>query len=137
MSGAAPGAVLRIAAAVIRDEAGRVLVVRKRGTEAFMQPGGKLEPGEAPERALVRELEEELGLVVSPADLAVVGRFDAVAANEADTRVDAWVYDAPLTGEPVAAAEIAELRWIDPADESLPLAPLHLEVVAPHVRGSR
>ena len=38
---------IRIVAALIRDEAGRVLLVRKRGTETFMQPGGKRDPGEA------------------------------------------------------------------------------------------
>src|SRR4030095_347489 len=37
---------IRIVAALIRDEAGRVLLVRKRGTAAFMQPGGKRDPGE-------------------------------------------------------------------------------------------
>ena len=37
---------IRIVAALIRDDAGRVLLVRKRGTDAFMQPGGKRDPGE-------------------------------------------------------------------------------------------
>ena len=38
------GTPIRIVAALIRDEAGRVLLVRKRGTAAFMQPGGKRDP---------------------------------------------------------------------------------------------
>ena len=33
--------VISVVAALIRDEQGRVLLVRKRGTAAFMQPGGK------------------------------------------------------------------------------------------------
>ena len=37
---------IRIVAALIRDAAGRVLLVRKRGTTTFMQPGGKREVGE-------------------------------------------------------------------------------------------
>lgn len=37
---------IRIAAAVITDDAGRYLLVRKRDTTAFMQAGGKIEPGE-------------------------------------------------------------------------------------------
>ncbi|HEX3283446.1 MAG TPA: hypothetical protein VHT50_02015 [Mycobacterium sp.] len=37
--------VIRVAAAVIRDARGRMLVVRKRRTAAFMQPGGKIMPG--------------------------------------------------------------------------------------------
>ncbi len=33
--------IIGVVAALIRDDVGRMLVVRKRGTEAFMQPGGK------------------------------------------------------------------------------------------------
>jgi len=35
--------IIRIAAAVLIGPDGRTLLVRKRGTEAFMQPGGKIE----------------------------------------------------------------------------------------------
>jgi 8-oxo-dGTP pyrophosphatase MutT (NUDIX family) len=52
---------LSIVAALIRDEAGRVLLVRKRGTVAFMQPGGKVDAGESDMAALAREIVEELG----------------------------------------------------------------------------
>jgi 8-oxo-dGTP pyrophosphatase MutT (NUDIX family) len=55
----------------------RVLLVRKRATKAFMQPGGKIEPCEAPIAALLRELREELGLVI-PSHAAIhLGRFTA------------------------------------------------------------
>ncbi|HZP68639.1 MAG TPA: NUDIX domain-containing protein [Pseudolabrys sp.] len=53
--------VISVVAALIRDEQGRVLLVRKRGTAAFMQPGGKRDPGESELAALARELTEELG----------------------------------------------------------------------------
>ncbi len=43
-------------------DAGRLLLVRKRNTLAFMLPGGKAEPGEDPIAALTRELNEELNL---------------------------------------------------------------------------
>jgi len=69
-----------IAAAVLVGPDRRVLLVRKRGTEIFMQPGGKLEPGEAPEQALVRELREELALEIDPGTASYLGSFSAPAA---------------------------------------------------------
>jgi len=56
---------IRIAAAVIVRPDGMTLLVRKRGTSAFMQPGGKIEPGETPEQALSRELSEEIGVTAT------------------------------------------------------------------------
>ncbi|TPW76246.1 NUDIX hydrolase [Schumannella soli] len=130
--------VLRIAAAVIEGDDGRLLFVRKQGTTAFMQPGGKLEPDEAPDAALVRELAEELGLDVAPSELGFLGRHHARAANEPDTDVDAWVYDAPLTTEPRIAAEIAELAWVDPSDlGDRDVAPLSRDILVPLVLARR
>ncbi len=40
-----------IASAIITDEYGRCLLVRKRGTTHFIQPGGKMEPDENPRRS--------------------------------------------------------------------------------------
>ncbi|WP_306204483.1 NUDIX hydrolase [Actinoplanes sp. RD1] len=129
---------LRIVAAVIRDPQGRWLLVRKRGTTAFMQPGGKLEAGEAPAEALVRELEEELDLGVSPADLTHVGRFTARAANETGFLIDADVYTAPSPTAVVPLAELEEARWVDllaPGD--LELAPLLTDHLLPLLRAGR
>lgn len=110
--GAAGGRVIRIAAASIVDADGRMLVVRKHGTDAFMQPGGKLEPGESPAEALVRELAEELDLALTPGDLAHLGRFDAPAANEAGHVVDCDVYRVLRdAGRITVQAELAEARW--------------------------
>ncbi len=110
---------LRIAAAVIVVD-GRMLLVRKQGTDAFMQPGGKLEPGETGAEALVRELDEELGYEIPVEALVPLGRFEAPAANEPDHSVDCDVYRVPLAAlgghRPVVQAELAELRWSDGTD---------------------
>ncbi|GAB2470227.1 NUDIX domain-containing protein [Promicromonospora xylanilytica] len=124
---------LRIVAAVVERADGRHLLVRKRGTHAFMQVGGKIEPGEEPLAALLREFEEEVGVRLEPADVESLGRFGAPAANEPDHVVDAHAYRVRLRpGTEVAVrAELEELVWIDPADPiaSCPLAPLSRDLL--------
>ncbi|MFV0320126.1 MAG: EamA family transporter [Microbacterium sp.] len=117
---------IHVSAAVICDADGRLLVVRKNGTTAFMQPGGKPEPGESAAQTLSRELEEELGLVVDPSAMRPLGSFTAPAANERGFEVVAEVFAADIGAQhPVVAAEIAELRWVARADaEALDIAPL-------------
>jgi len=111
-----------------------LLTVRKRGTERFMLPGGKLDPGETSETAAVREVAEEIGLELTPADLHLLGRFDEEAANEAQTRVAATVYTATLSGRPEVAREIAALRWQPLAETPGDVAPLLARHVLPALR---
>src|SRR5579875_1273570 len=69
-------------AALVRDDAGRILVLRQRDGGALSLPAGAVDPGEGPARALVREVEEETGLLVTPTDLAgVVGPRATVYPN--------------------------------------------------------
>lgn len=71
-SDAAPSSrrLLLVAAAALIDSSGRVLITQRPQHKAlgglWEFPGGKVEPGEAPETALVRELKEELDLTVEP-----------------------------------------------------------------------
>ena len=123
---------IRIVAALIRDEAGRVLLVRKRGTTAFMQPGGKRDPGEDDATALAREIAEELGCAMVHGSIRPLGEFDAVAANEPGWRVHACLYGIDVTGDIVPDREIDEMIWVDPASPpDIPLAPLTRDHVLP------
>lgn len=125
-----------VSAVCVFDAAGRLLTVRKRGTGMFMHPGGKPEPGETAVQAASRELQEEVGIVIPPQDLRLLGVWIADAANEADTDIEATVYMAPGTWEAHPSAEIAEIRWlpIDGVDSAaLPgdLAPLLTDHILP------
>jgi 8-oxo-dGTP pyrophosphatase MutT (NUDIX family) len=125
-----------VSAVCVFDDAGRLLTVRKRGTGMFMHPGGKPEPGETAVQAAARELAEEVGIVVRPQELELMGVWIADAANEAATDIEATVFIAPGTWEATPAAEIAEIRWLDisgPADATLPrdLAPLLTDHILP------
>ena len=70
---------VRVAAAVILGPDGRVLLAQRPVGKAFAGywefPGGKLEPGESPRHALVRELAEELGIAVRRAAPWLVQRY--------------------------------------------------------------
>ena len=119
--------IIRIAAAVLIGPDGRTLLVRKRGTRAFMQPGGKIEAHEQPVNALARELEEELALNIDPASATYLGHFSAPAVNEPGFEVQAELFLLHIQQSVSPAAEIEEVQWIDPqGDGGLILAPLTL-----------
>jgi 8-oxo-dGTP diphosphatase len=126
---------IRIVAAVVRDGAGQTLLVRKRGAAVFQQPGGKRDPADADDLAtLARELREELGCDLRHASARFLCRASAPAANEHGHVVEAEVYEVEVDGEPRAQAEIAELRWVDPAAPGVPVARLSLEHILPLLR---
>ena len=123
---------IEIVAALIRDAAGRVLLVRKRGTTAFMQPGGKRDSGEDDITTLTREIDEELGCRLVPDSIQPLGEFDAISANEPGFRVRAALYEVEVTGEIVPRAEIEEMLWVNPVfPADITLAPLTRDHVLP------
>lgn len=124
---------IHVSAAVITDAEGRLLLVRKAGTTAFMQPGGKPEPNETPAETLMRELAEEVGLRVDSDALEALGGFAASAANEPGFEVVADVFRVDIGDQrPEPAAEIAELRWVTAGTASgIEIAPLAREYFLP------
>ena len=132
-----------VSAVCVFDDAGRLLTVRKRGTGMFMHPGGKPEPGETAVEAAARELAEEVGIMVRPQELELMGIWIADAANEAATDIEATVFRAPGTWQAHPSAEIAEIRWLDLAaldnGAALPadLAPLLTDHILPELAAAR
>lgn len=127
---------IRIAAAVILRKDGATLLVRKRGTSAFMQPGGKIDGDERPLDALRRELFEELALNIQPEDADYLGCFSAPAANEPDCTVTAEMFRVQIDDDVKAQAEIEEIRWVRAgSQDQLELAPLTRDLILPAIWG--
>ena len=71
--------------------------------------GGKVEAGEAPEEALIRECREELGVTVQPLDL-----FMEVTHEYPDLTVRLILFNAVITDGTIQLLEHADARWIRP-----------------------
>jgi len=126
---------IHIAAALLLNPEGQTLLVRKRGTTAFMQPGGKIEAIERPEEALIRELKEELNIDIVTEEAIFLGQFTAPAANEPGFEVSCELFEVKVNGSVVPAAEIEEAIWVDvSAPIVLELAPLTQSHVLPLYR---
>ncbi len=105
--------VIEVVAAVI-ERAGRILIARRHGGShlggLWEFPGGKRQPGETPEAALVREIREELDAAVTVGEL-----LDDVEWTYPEKTVRLLFFRCALAGEP-RAAEGQEIAWVAPAD---------------------
>jgi len=127
-----PTRTIRISAALIDDEIGRLLLVRKVGTPWFMHAGGKIEEGENPWLALKRELFEEIGFSLSDEEGRHLGCFCSPAANEPDHIVEAEVFHIRTRHAPLIRSEIAQTVWVSHAEAlAMPLAPLTRNHILP------
>lgn len=122
-----------VVCAIIRRE-GRVLIAKrpagKRLGGLWEFPGGKVEPGEQPETALLREIQEELGCKVvieeafpSFSHAYAWGEIDllpflcALAPDSAEPHPHEheavrWVFLAEISEHEIAPADVPVLRWL-------------------------
>jgi 8-oxo-dGTP diphosphatase len=117
-----PGSVIPCVGAVIRDDEGRLLLI-KRGHEPgaglWSLPGGRIEPGETDIEALVREMREETGLTVKVGRLIGSVRRPGLGGDVIDINDYAATI---ITGRLTPGDDAADARWVDTADlESMPL----------------
>lgn len=108
---------LTVVAAALVDAEGRLLVQQRAADRAMAGlwefPGGKVEAGETPETALVRELAEELGIAVEPANLAPAA---FASAPHGDRHMLLLVYIARAWRGTPRPLDAAALRWVRPAE---------------------
>lgn len=101
----------KAAGIIIKDK--KLLVERSAGKDFYIAPGGKLEQGESAEQALIRELDEEYGIIVQQADLLPFGTFSAAAANTPWQTVQMEVFTVTVWQGEIIAKESQDLQWID------------------------
>jgi 8-oxo-dGTP diphosphatase len=95
-------------------ENGRILCARPRGRDTFYVPGGKREGSESDLQTLLREISEELTVVLQPETVAHVGTYEADQPDGATVRMSC--YTGEYTGTLTASGEIDELAWFSYAD---------------------
>jgi 8-oxo-dGTP diphosphatase len=115
----------------------RVLLVKKRGSEFLILPGGKPEKSETDVQALSRELDEELGCRLVSDQVSFLGTFSDEAAGMPGIRVTIRLYGGAMVGTPVPNAEIESIVWWDATEHVSPaLAPSLKNSILPFLRNS-
>jgi ADP-ribose pyrophosphatase YjhB (NUDIX family) len=106
--------------AVIQDEHGRVLMIRRTDNDLYAIPGGAQEIGETISGTVVREVKEETGIDVQVTGL--IGVYTdpehVIAFTDGEVRQEFSICfrAEPTGGEPRTSSESKEVLWIDPAD---------------------
>ena len=105
---------VEVAAALIWN-GGRFMICQRPANKArgllWEYVGGKVEPGETKEQALIRECREELGITVSVGDV-----FFDVVHEYPDIKIHLTLFNASITSGTPTLLEHNDLRWITPEE---------------------
>jgi 8-oxo-dGTP diphosphatase len=123
---------LRVVCALIEDEAGRLLLAQRPAGKHLAGlwefPGGKIETGESPQAALIREIAEELGCVATPGEALtpVTHAYDTVTVC-----LMPFLARLESAGATPEAREHAALRWVTRAEiGTMPMPAADAPIVA-------
>ena len=106
---------IHVAAVILTDEAGKILICKRGegGSCAFLWefPGGKVEEGERPEQAAVRECKEELGL-----DITLGPAYASLDYSYPDKDIHFTFFNGRVTGGEMEVRVHEEACWVAPAE---------------------
>ncbi len=123
-----------VVAVALTNGEGRFLLQRrpagKQHGGLWEFPGGKVEPGETPRAALVREVNEELGIALDPGAIQPAAFADGAAATHEGGIVILFYSCRRWQGKPVAT-DGATIGWFAPGEAArLAMPPLDIELLA-------
>ncbi|MBI1251691.1 MAG: NUDIX domain-containing protein [Alphaproteobacteria bacterium] len=123
--------ILLVVAAALVDAEGRVLLAQRPAHKPlgglWEFPGGKVEPGESPEQALVRELKEELDVAI---EADALDPFAFASHAYADAHLLMPLYLARRWNGAPSAREAQALAWVKPGEmRDYPMPPADLPLV--------
>ncbi len=127
-----------MSAVALVDDRGRILLAQRPEGKSMAGlwefPGGKVESGETPEAALVRELAEELGIVTTPQDFTPV-TFASHSYDDFHLLMPVFLCRS-WTGQ-VTGREGQSLAWVAGSDLSAyPMPDADVPLIAPLVRAT-
>ena len=131
-SSSSPAGIAEIVAVILRDNHGRVLVIRATDTPEFVLPFGSIDETINPARAAQLIAHEAVRAAVDMSKLRRLATYVSPAANDAPQTIHAHVY---VCEEEISVAhpdkEIAELAWLEPAAPDVTVAQSLRERVFP------
>lgn len=106
----------KLAWILLKDKA--ILSTKSYGKDKYYIPGGKREIGETDEKALLREINEELNVTVDIKTLKYFGTFEAQAHGHSEGVIVKMIcYSGEYMGELKASSEIEEIKWLKYSDK--------------------
>jgi 8-oxo-dGTP diphosphatase len=95
-----------------------ILLTKSYGKDKYYIPGGKREIGETDEQALIREINEELNVIIDTNSLKFIGVFEAQAHGQPEgVFVKMTCYSGDYTGKIKAGSEIETTKWFTYSDK--------------------
>lgn len=132
--------VLEAAGGVVRNADNELLVFFRRGF--WDLPKGKIDPGESPEEAAVREVKEETGLVNVQLGTLILHTYHTYEMKGNRVLKKTWWFNMTTTDTelvPQTEEDIEDIRWVEPRawiNSGVPIYPNIIEIIAAAITGS-